>query len=206
MIDSMITRQDYKFALQTFQSQRLRRDLADLAAEAQYQQLGQFFFEEMYGPRDFSARDEQAQRVHRFVHRTPGVTIHDVEPVLDLLDLTNTLDDGIAKLLAGLGAPLDFDEATYERAYRLADNYAARTTQLDLVIVALRNVHQLSHKPLLGFALKRTHALAEAVGMADIHRFLLLGYQAIQPVRDMARFLDTVYAREKARLDRIYAS
>jgi hypothetical protein len=39
---------------QAFQSQRLRRDLADLAAEAQYQQIGQFFFEEMYGVRDFS--------------------------------------------------------------------------------------------------------------------------------------------------------
>ena len=145
-------------------------------------------------------------RIERFVHRTPGVTIHDVEPVLDLLDLTNTLDDGIAKLLAGLGAPLDFDEATYERAYRQADNYAERMTQLDLVIVALGNVHRLSRKPLLGFALKRSHALASAVGMGDIHRFLLLGYQAIQPVRDMARFLDTVYTREKTRLDRIYAS
>jgi hypothetical protein len=40
--------------LQAFQSQRLRRELADLAAEAQYQQIGQFFFEEMYGARDIT--------------------------------------------------------------------------------------------------------------------------------------------------------
>jgi hypothetical protein len=202
----MITHPNYKLALQTFQSQRLRRDLADLAAEAQYQQLGQFFFEEMYGPRDYTARDEQAQRVHRFIHRTPGVTVHDVEPVLALLELTNALDDKIAELLVTLGAPLDFDEATYEHAYRLVDNYAERVTQIDLVIVALGNVHRLGRKPVLGFALKRTHALAAAVGMADIHRFLLLGYQAIQPVRDIARFLDTVYTREKGRLDRIYTT
>jgi hypothetical protein len=57
----MAAHQDYKLALQAFQSQRLRRDLADLAAEAQYQQLGQFFFDEVYGSRDFSARDDQAQ-------------------------------------------------------------------------------------------------------------------------------------------------
>jgi hypothetical protein len=196
---------DYKLALQTFQSRRLQRDLADLAAEAQYHQIAQFFFEEMYGPRDFSARDEQAQRAHWFVHRTPGVTIHDVEPVLELLELTNQLDDQIAGLLIELDAPLDFDEPIYERAYRLADNYAARVTQIDLAIVALGNVYQLGRKRLLGIALQGTHTLAYAVGMGDLHRFLRLGYQAIQPVRDITRFLTTIETRENDRLDRIYA-
>jgi hypothetical protein len=201
----MTAHQDYKLALQTFQSQRLRRDLADLAADSQYQQIGQFFFEEMYGSRDFSTRDEQAQRAHWFVHRVPGVTAHDVESVLDLLALTNKLDDEIANLLIELGAPLDFDEAIYERAYRLADHYAERVRQIDLVIVTLSNVHRLGRKRILGIALQSTHVLAHAVGMGDIHRFLRLGYQAIQPVRNIQHFLITIETREKARLDRIYA-
>jgi hypothetical protein len=197
---------DYKLALQTFQSYRLRRDLADLAAEAQYQRIAQFFFEEMYGPRDFSARDEQAQRAQWFIHRMPGITIHDVEPVLELLELTNRLDDQIASLLIDLGAPLDFDEAIYERAYRLADNYAPRVRQIDLAIVALGNVYRLGHRRLLGVALQSTYALAHAVGMGELHRFLRLGYQAMQPVRDITRFLNTIETREKARLDRIYSA
>jgi hypothetical protein len=197
----MTAHQDYKLALQALQSQRLRRDLADLAAEAQYQQIGQFFFDEMYG-----ARDEQAQRAHWFVHRVPGVTAHDIESVLTLLELTNKLDDEIAHELIALGAPLDFDEAIYEHAYRRADHYAERVLQIDLVIIALSNVHRLGRKPLLGLALQSTHGLAQAVGMGAIHRFLRLGYQAIQPVRDITRFLDTIETREKARLDRIYAA
>src|SRR6266508_6923749 len=201
----MTTHQDYKFALQAFQSLRLRRDLSDLAAEAQYQQIGQFFFEEMYGARDFSSRDEQAQRAHWFVHRVPGVTANDVESVLDLLALTNQLDDEVADLLIALGASLDFDEAIYEHAYRLADRYTERVRQIELVIVALSNVHRLGRKKLLGLALQSTHGLAHAVGMGDIHHFLRLGYQAILPVRDITRFLDTFVTREKARLDRIYA-
>ena len=52
---------EYKLALQQFQSARLRRDHADLAAERQYQAIGEFFFNEMYGPRDFAARDDQAR-------------------------------------------------------------------------------------------------------------------------------------------------
>jgi hypothetical protein len=201
----MAAHQDYKLALQAFQSQRLRRDLADLAAEAQYQRLGQFFFDEMYGARDFSERDDQAQRAHWFVHRVPGVTAHDVESVLALLELTNKLDEEIACGLLALGAPLDFDEAIYEYAYRQADHYAERVLQIELVIVALGNVYQLGRKRLLGLALQSTHVLAHAVGMGEIHRFLRLGYQAIQPVRDISRFLDTIETRERARLDRIYA-
>jgi len=202
----MTTHQEYKLALQAFQSQRLRRDLADLTEEPQYQQIGQFFFEEMYGVRDFSARDEQAQRAHWFVHGVPGVTAHDVESVLDLLALTATLDDQITDLLIELGAPLDFDEPIYERAYRLADCYAERVRQIDLVIISLRNVHQLGRKRLLGLALHSTHGLASAIGLGEIHRFLRLGYQAIQPVRDITRFLETIEQREKQRLDRIYAA
>jgi hypothetical protein len=73
------------------------------------------------------------------------------------------------------------------------------------VIVTLSNVHRLGRKRILGIALQSTHVLAHAVGMGDIHRFLRLGYQAIQPVRDIQRFLDTIKTREKERLDRIYA-
>ena len=202
----MSTQQDYKLALQTFQSQRLLRDLADLATESQYQEISRFFLEEMYGAHDFTARDEQAQRAHWFVHQVPGVTAHDVESVLDLLALSHQLDDEVADLLMTLGAPLDFDEAIYEQAYRLADRYVERLRQIDLVIVTLGNVHRLGRKKLLGLALRSTQGLAHTVGMGEIHRFLRLGYQAIQPVRDIRRFLETIETREKQRLDRIYAA
>jgi hypothetical protein len=40
--------------------------------------------------------------------------------------------------------------------------------------------------------------------MADIHRFLYRGYEAILPVRDIHRFVETIVLREQDRLDRIY--
>lgn len=200
----MPTHQQYKLALQAFQSHRLRRDLADLAAEPQYQRIGQFFFEQMYGPHDYTARDQQAQRVHQFIQHAPGLTIHDVEPVLALLELTNKLDDALTSLLIALGASLAFDEPIYEDAYRLADNYNERVIQIDLALVALGNVYRLGQKKLLGIALQSTQGLAHAAGMGDLHRFLRLGYQAIQPVRDIERFLTTIATRERERLNRIY--
>src|SRR4051794_10690426 len=112
---------EYKLALQVFQSQRLRRDHADLATEPQYRQIAEFFFEEMYGPHDFSSRDEQAHRLQQFVHLAPGLAVRDVQDVLELLELTNRLDDAVADRLRQQEVPLDFDEQTYERAYQLCD-------------------------------------------------------------------------------------
>jgi hypothetical protein len=200
----MPSQQDYKLTLQTFQSQRLRRDHADLGAEPQYRQIAEFFFEEMYGPHDFSSRDAQARRLHQFVHLVPGLAVRDVQDVLELIELTNQLDDAVAAELALLQAPLDFDEIIYERAYRRCDNYGDRVRQIDLIRNSLYNVYRMTRKPLIGAVLQRTHGLAQTVGMTDIHRFLVRGYQAIQPVRDIHRFVETILLREQDRLDRIY--
>lgn len=201
----MATHLEYKIALQVFQSKRLQRDLADLAAERQYQAIGKFFFDEMYGPHDYTARDLQAHRIHLFIHRVPGISFQDVEPVLTLLELTNELDDQMTNHLIHMHAPLDFDEALYDKAYRELDNYAVRATQIDLVLLALGNVYRLGQRKLLGVALMSTQAVAHTLGMGELHRFLRLGYQAIQPVRDIQRFLNTIGERERARLDQIYA-
>jgi hypothetical protein len=200
----MPSQPDYKIALQRFQSNRLRRDHADLSLETQYQALGEFVFEDLYGPHDFSARDDQARRLHQFIHLIPGLGIRDVEQVFALLALTNQLDEAVAAWLAALDAPLDFDEALYERAYRLADNYAERVQQIELIRGALYNVHRLARRALLGAAFRRTQGLANATGMADIHRFLYHGYQAILPVQDIHRFVETIVLREQDRLERIY--
>src|SRR5215211_5077257 len=151
----------------------------------------------MEGPRDVSARGGQARRLQQFVHLAPGLAVGDVQQVLELLELTNRLDDGVAHWLMRLGAPIDFDEDLYERAYRLADNYDERVRQLDLVRESLYNVYRMARRPLIGMVLKRTQGLAQTVGMPDIHHFLRIGYEAIQPVRDIHRFVETVGVRER---------
>ena len=195
---------DYKLTLQIFQSQRLRRDHADLAVEPQYRQIAEFFFEEMYGPHDFSSRDKQAHRLQQFVHLAPGLAARDVQDVLDLLELTNHLDDAVAAQLSALEAPLDFDEIMYERTYQRCANYGDRMRQIELIRNVLYSVYRMARKPLIGAVLQRTQGLAQAVGMSDIHRFLRLGHQAILPVRDIHRFVETILLREQDRLDRIY--
>ncbi len=195
---------EYRAALQSFQSARLRRDHADLAADPQYAQIAEFFFEEIYGARDFSRRDGQAQRLSQFVGLAPGVMVRDIEQVLDLLELTNQLDDDLAHALLDRRAGLDFDEAAYERAYREADALDARARQIELVRGALYNVYQLSRRPFFDLAIGRAGPIAELAGMGDIYRFLRAGYLGIKPVKDIHRFVETICVREQLRLERIY--
>lgn len=201
----MTTLKSYRLALQVFQSHRLRRDYRDLSAMAQYTPVGEFFFEEMYGPRDFTDRDTSARRLQGFLHLFPGVHLRDIEEVLDLLELTVRLDDQLARLMYVATAPLDFDEPTYEQFYRQQDNYDERLRQIDLVRSCMLNVFHLSRSTLLGIALHRSRLVARLAGIEAVHTFLTKGYDALRGVQSIDHFSDTIYSRELQRLKRIYA-
>jgi hypothetical protein len=198
-------RAPYRVALQALQSDRLRRDYADLASEPQYRLVGEFFLPNC---------TVHAISAHAMRRRAASTCSSRVSPAWlfvmssrcsNCSTLTNRLDEEVVEQLIAIGAPLDFDMETYERAYRLADNYADRVRQIELVRQSLYNVARLTRNPLMGIALDRTHGLADMLGMSDIHRFLRVGYKAVLPVRDMPRFIETIAVREMNRLDRIYA-
>lgn len=201
----MTTFKQYRLALQMSQSSRLRRDYHDLAAIPQYHEVGEFFFTEIYGPRDFSERDSGARRLQQFLHLVPGVMAEDVEHVLGLLELTNRLDNELAQILLDQAVGLNWSEAAYEACYRQQNNYAERRTQLKLIDNSLRNVFRLSRIAILGTALRRSRLVARLAGIESIHQFLLRGYDALRPVHDIELFATTIYERELERLDRIYA-
>lgn len=200
----MITVKQFRIALQIFQSNRLRRDYRDLSEIEQYEPVGEFFFGEMYGPRDYSRRDADARRLQNLLHILPGVHLRDVEQVLSLLDLTNRLDEGLARLMLDSGVHTDFDEATYDHYYRVADNYDQRLEQLELVRGSLYNVFRLSRYHLLGVALHRSGMLARLAGFEVGHEFLRKAYDALQGVSSIDLFAETIYSRELARLNDIY--
>lgn len=200
----MNTLRQYRIALQIFQSNRLRRDYRDLSEVPEYEPLGEFFFNEMYGPRDFSQRDQEGRRLHHFLGILPGVRLRDLEEVLELLELTYQLDDDLARRMLAADVGTNFDEISYEYFYRLADKYDERFRQLTLVRSSLYNVFQLSRSPILGLALRRSHFVSRLAGIGTVHTFLLRGYEALQNVAAIEHFAETIYQRELDRLNRIY--
>ncbi len=200
----MKTFMQYRIALQVFQSHRLRRDYRDLSAIPMYEPVGEFFFTELYGPRDFSQRDNDARRLQHFLHIVPGVHLRDIEELLELISITAELDDGLTDLLIDRGVPLTFDEQIYEQLYRESDNYEDRYRQLELISNSLDNVFRLSRSHLLGIALERSTVIARLAGFESGHTFLLKGYRALRNVTEIDHFATTIYNRELDRLNRIF--
>ena len=200
----MKTFMQYRIALQVFQSHRLRRDYRDLSAIPMYEPVGEFFFPELYGPRDFSQRDNDARRLQHFLHIVPGVHLRDIEELLELISITAELDDGLTDLLIDRGVPLTFDEQIYEQLYRESDNYEDRYRQLELISNSLDNVFRLSRSHLLGIALERSTVIARLAGFESGHTFLLKGYRALRNVTEIDHFATTIYNRELDRLNRIF--
>jgi hypothetical protein len=200
----MKTFMQYRIALQVFQSHRLRRDYRDLSAIPMYEPVGEFFFTELYGPRDFSQRDNDARRLQHFLHIVPGVHLRDIEELLELISITAELDDGLTDLLIDRGVPLTFDEQIYEQLYRESDNYEDRYRQLELISNSLDNVFRLSRSHLLGIALERSSVIARLAGFESGHTFLLKGYRALRNVTEIDHFATTIYNRELDRLNRIF--
>ncbi len=200
------TVQQYNRTIQHFQSERLRRDYRDLADDLRYHALAGFFFDELYGPHDFDARDAGARRLGQFIHLLPGLRIQDLELVLELLDLTNQLDYELAQLLYCWHAPLPLNETIYEQAYRAANNYARRVQQLELIAATLHTMHRVARLPLIGLTLAQTRGLAMLVGLKELHSFLVSGYAVFARLDDIEPFCAAVSRRELIRLDRIYAT
>ncbi len=195
--------QYYRY-LQAFQSARLKRDYGHLAQQQQYQKLAEFFFDEMYGPHDFQARDAQARRLHQFIHLAPGLTMRDIEVCLDLLALTNELDQQVAAVLEQMHVDLPFDEQAYEEAYFKADAYQPRVRQIELIRESLTRVSRFASIPFLGTALANMKTLARLTSMRELHQFLIKGYYALRDVKDLETFLRAVEDKEIERLNRIY--
>ncbi len=190
--------------LQAFQSKRLERDYSHFRNDPQYVLLADFFLTDLYGTQDFSARDAQAKRLHHFTNLAPGMSVHDIQIALDVLELTETLDKQVADILVKMNADVPFSEATYEEAYYRADAYQPRIRQIELIDESLRRVYRLSRISLLGTTLNNTKTMAKLIGMSDMHRFLHKGYLALQKVNDIDPFLDEVVSKELHRLNRIY--
>lgn len=198
-------RAQLRVRLQAFQSVRLRQDHDDLARSPQYGRLAQFFFEDIYGPHDFDDRNTRFRQLYdKLVHIVGPKPLAAMKESLDLVELTDALDDYLIDVLV-LGGKADaWTTEDYEWAYRECDNYLARVEQIERIGATLRSVANLSRLPLIDWHLKALRLPARRLGWEPTLGFLIRGYQVFHHARNVEPFVRAVETRETARLNRIY--
>lgn len=181
-------------ALKAYQQQRFARTYADLLASPRYAAAARFFLEELYGPKDFSQRDEQFARVvPGLVRLFPKEIVETVEVLARLHALSETLDTQMARHL--LGTPLD--RQAYARAWRATGQRQAREQQIDFTLAVGRDLDRLTRKPFLRASLHLMRGPARAAGLPALQQFLETGFDTFKAMGGAVEFLGTVGARER---------
>jgi hypothetical protein len=189
--------------LKHWQSQRLTSTYADYAAQPRYRAATSFFIDDLYGPKDFSSRDQAMLRILPVMTRIlPASAVETAALAIELEALSEELDQ---KLAAALPAgPLT--EENYAQAYRESSTRAERERQIDLIDAVGHRLDALVRKPFVASTLKLMRGPARMAGLADLQDFLERGFAAFRDLKGADEFLATLKEREGAILNRFFSA
>lgn len=188
--------------LKHWQSERLARSYADVAAVPRYRAATAFFLEDLYGPKDFSRRDQEMMRILPTMSRLlPTSAVETAALAIELEALSEDLDHRLANALA----PGPIDEARYAEAYRASSSRAQRERQVTLIGEVGRRLDALVKKPLLMRTLKLMRSPAKLAGLQDMQDFLERGFNSFRDMDGADEFLSLVQERETAILNRLFS-
>jgi hypothetical protein len=186
-----------------WQSARLADTYADVAESPRYKAATAFFLEDLYGPKDFSSRDEAMLRIVPVMSRVlPASAVETAALAVELEALSEDLDHRLARALP----PGPIDEEGYARAYRASSTRAERERQVELIEAAGRRLDALVKKPLVFQTLKLMRQPARMAGLSDLQDFLERGFEAFQRMGGAGEFLDLVRERETRILNRLFSA
>jgi hypothetical protein len=181
--------------LKAYQQRRFAHSYADLLAHPRYQGASRFFLDELYGPVDFSRRDDQFARVvPATVRLFPGDIVQTVATLASLHALSESLDTQMAGHLplAAVTAP------DYIAAWQATGQAASREEQIALTLQVGQRLDHLTRNPLIRHSLRMMRGPAKAAGLSDLQRFLETGFDTFRAMRGAEAFLNEIGHRERA--------
>jgi hypothetical protein len=167
----------------------------------------EFFLSDLYGDKDFSARDRDAARILPMMARLlPDTLLRAATEAIELAVLSHALDLRMAEQLALRKQPMaPLTVADYARAYRQGGYRRLRRHQIELVLrvgyaldaaVKKHGVHKL---------LRASRIPAQLAGLSELQAFLERGFTAFEALGGAEDFLEAVAARERGVSERLFA-
>jgi hypothetical protein len=191
--------------LRAWQADRLATTYRDLLDSARYHDAARFFLTDLYGPKDFSERDHEVERILPTLAATlPAAGIRTIALAIEVDALSEELDAAMVAELRRARALAGITEKAYAAAYRRCGKRAQRELQLKLIGEIGEALAALVRKPLVHAALRIMRGPAKLAGLAELHAFLEDGYDAFHRMGDPAEFLETIATREATILRQLF--
>jgi hypothetical protein len=182
-------------AIKRHQHQRFEQTYADQGADPRTAAAADFFLTDLYGPGDFSARDQQFGRIVPTLDRLfPANIVRTVQDLAELHALSDRLDLEMGHAIE----QSEVDDPTYARAWRQVGQPAQRERQIDLMLEVGRALAGFTRNPLLRHSLRLMRKPAQLAGLDALHTFLERGFDTFRRLPDPTRFLETIAQRERA--------
>lgn len=189
-------------AIKAYQHRRFSLTYADMLAHPRFGDAARFFLEDLYGPADFSLRDEQFARVvPALVRLFPKDIVNTVVALAELHALSESLDTAMAQALLGspgnTGVPPDEAGRRYGACWRAVAGPAERERQIRLMLSVGEALDGYTRNLLLRQSLRLMRAPAQAAGLSALQAFLERGFDTFRAMKGAADFLRVIAERER---------
>lgn len=193
--------------LAAWQARRLRHTYHDLLETPRYRKAVEFFLTDLYGDKDFAARDEGVERVYPIMSRVmPGPALHSISIGIELHAISQELDlDMVAVIWGEMGLEDGLTAEQYAEAYRRCGNIDARRRQVSIVREVGESLDSVVFKPLIYNAVKLGKRPAKMAGLLALHDFIERGFIAFRAMKGSTEFVDAVVGRETGIMESILA-
>ena len=191
-----------KRRVRQWQNERFARTYADLARQARYKAAARFFFVELYGDVDMSARDTDLEHVlPLMIKLLPAPALETIRDALAFEALSERLDGEMARYLHGR----KITERSYAEAFRACGQQPMRQQQIRYVTQVGRALDRLTKWPMIRTTLRLMRGPAVAAGLGALHEFLDRGFGAFKQMGGAEQFLATIDERETLIFERLFA-
>lgn len=189
--------------LRSWQAARLAASYPDLLADGRYAPAAGFFLNDLYGPKDFSERDREVERIlPLLVKGLPTSGLQTLALAVELDALSEDLDAALTAAMMRRKTRT-LDDARYAALYREVGRRADRLRQIQLIRETGEALERLARKPLVASALRLMHGPAHLAGLGELHDFLERGFFAFRHMGSAADFLERIDTEER-RLMRLW--
>jgi hypothetical protein len=193
--------------LRQWQSKRLGESFTDFLADPRMRPAAQFFLADLYGDKDFSARDRDAARVLPLMSRLlPDTLLRAATEAIELAVLSHVLDLRMAEALAERPKPMaPITQADYCRAYRKGNYRHLRRHQIELVMHVGYALDAAVKKHGVYKLLRAARIPAQLAGLSELQAFLERGFTAFDALGGADEFLRAVAKRELSTSKKLFA-
>jgi hypothetical protein len=182
-------------AVKRYQHTRFSITYRDLLDSPRYGPAARFFMADLYGPQDYSARDQEFARVvPALVRMLPKELVNTVASLARLHALSERMDTAMGQALVGQSV----DDRTYGIAWRACGGRSDREQQIALTVGVGTSLDYYTKKPLLRHTLRLMRRPARAAGLEHLQSFLETGFDTFREMGDASAFLETIATRERA--------